>query len=161
MVAQPINLEPCDASVLITDDNDAWRDAVDEVLRRAGFRTLQAECGEEAIEVVHTQHIDIALIDFHMPRLDGLETLRRLREEPMWLPAVLMTAHPADVPLAEVRSLHIEFVLTKPADRHHVVSVVSRLVRVAWHGIVPPEADRPEFRDPWKKALGNKERSTQ
>ena len=77
----------------------------------------------------------------------------------MWLPAVLMTAHPADVPLAEVRSLHIEFVLTKPADRHHIVSVVSRLVRAAWHAMAPPEAGRPEFRDPWKKALDNKERS--
>jgi CheY-like chemotaxis protein len=161
MVAQPINLEPHDASVLITDDNDAWRDAVDEVLRRAGFRTLQAVCGEEAIEVVHTQHIDVALIDFHMPRLDGLETLRRIREEPVWLPAVLMTAHPADVPLAQVRSLHIEFVLTKPADQHHILSVVTRLVREAWHEISSPEADEPQVRDPWKKGLDNKERSGQ
>ena len=64
------------------------------------------------------------------------------------------------VPLAEVRSLHVEFVLTKPADRHHIVSVVSRLVRTAWHAVAPPEADKPEFREPWGKASDNQERST-
>jgi len=133
MVAYPNNPEPHDAAVLITDDNDAWRDAVNDVLRRAGFQTVQAACGEEAIQVVHLEHIDVALIDFHMPRIDGLETIRRIRAEHRTLPAALMTAHPQDVPEAEVHLLHVECVIAKPAGRREIVSVVTHLLRTAWH----------------------------
>ena len=132
MVAQSAHLEPHEASVLITDDNDGWRLAVDELLRRAGFRTLQAACGEEAIEIVQSEPVDVALIDFHMPRLNGLETLRRIRRYARSLPAALMTAHPSEVPPAEVRSLEIRFVLTKPADGRCIVTVVTQLVRHTW-----------------------------
>jgi CheY-like chemotaxis protein len=133
MVAYPNNPNPHDAAVLITDDNDAWRDAVNDVLSRAGFQTVQAACGEEAIQVVHLEHIDVALIDFHMPRIDGLETIRRIRAEHLSLPAALMTAHPQDVPVAEVHSLHVECVIAKQAGRRQIVSVVTHLLRTAWH----------------------------
>lgn len=128
MVARPesLDLEP---SVLITDDYDPWRDVVDEVLRRAGFRTLQAACGEEAVEIVRSQLVDAALVDLHMPRLDGLETIRLMRRHHRRLPAALMTSHPEDVPAAEVQSLEIEFVVTKPADGGWITTVVARLIR--------------------------------
>ena len=132
MVARPLDLEPTGTSVLVTDDNDGWRDAVDDLLRRAGFQTLLATCGEEAIEVARSQRVDVALIDFHMPRLDGLETLRRIRQFDWFLPVALMTAHPADVPETEVQELHVRFVLTKPVGGRHIVTVVSTLVRARW-----------------------------
>ena len=118
-----------DTSVLITDDNDAWRAAVDDILSRAGFQTIQATCGEEAIEVVYGQWIDIVLIDFHMPRLDGIQTLRIIRASGLWVPAVMMTAHPTDVPPEEVEDLQIRGVLEKPADRQRIVTIVTRVVR--------------------------------
>jgi len=128
MVAWPIEAEPLTPSVLITDDNDAWRRAVEDVLADVGFRTLQAACGEEAIEVVRAERIDIVLIDFHMPRLDGIQTLRIMRHENHWTPAVIMTAHPADLPQAEIRALRIDSVLAKPADRDRIVTTVTRIV---------------------------------
>lgn len=125
-VRDPENLSP---SVLITDDNDGWRAIVEDILSREGFRTLQATCGEEAIEVVRTEHLDIVLIDFHMPRLDGIETLRIIRRHRENLPAVLMTGHPQDLPTAEVQALRIESVLTKTADRQRIVTTVTQIVR--------------------------------
>jgi DNA-binding response OmpR family regulator len=129
MVAWPLDAEPLSPSVLITDDSDPWREAVEEILARAGFHTLQATCGEEAIEVVHTEWIDIVLIDFHMPRLDGIQTLRVIRAEGHWQPAVMMTARPEAVPEDEVQALRIESVLAKPADRERIVTTVTRVVR--------------------------------
>jgi len=138
MVAWPNRIDrsrgPFDAdsptpSVLIADDNDGWRNAVGDVLARAGFRTLPATCGEEAIELVRHERLDVVLIDFHMPRLDGLQTLRIIRRERYWLPAVLMTAHPDDLPAADVRALRVETVLEKPADRQVIVRTVTRAVR--------------------------------
>ncbi len=129
MVAWPNRIENPVPSVLIADDNDGWRGAVGDVLAREGFRTLEATCGEEAIELVRHERLDVVLIDFHMPRLDGLQTLRIIRREQYWLPAVLMTAHPADLPAAEVRALRVETVLEKPVDRQVIVRIVTRVVR--------------------------------
>jgi CheY-like chemotaxis protein len=128
MVALPANSGPFGPSVLIADDNDGWRGAVDEVLTREGFRTVQARSGEEAVDLARAEPVDVALLDFHMPRLDGLETLRRIREFLDHLPAALMTGRPAEVPPAAVRSLRIEFVIEKPADRVQIVTVVTKLV---------------------------------
>jgi len=115
-------------SVLITDDNDGWRQAVEDVLESAGFHTLQASSGEEAIEVVRTRRLDVVLLDFHMPRLDGLQTLRRMRRHNCLVPAVLMTAHPTSVPVEVVRSLRVRRVLRKPADRGVIVTTVTQVV---------------------------------
>jgi len=128
MVAWPNPSESPTPSVLIADDNDGWRDVVGDVLAREGFRTLAATCGEEAIELVRHERLDVLLIDFHMPRLDGIQTLRIIRRERYWLPAVLMTAHPDDLPAADVRELRVETVLEKPVDRQVIVRTVTRII---------------------------------
>jgi two-component system chemotaxis response regulator CheY len=128
MVAWPVEPISQGASVLITDDSASWRSVVEEVLARAGFQTLQASCGEEAIEVVRTEWIDIVLIDFHMPRLDGIQTLRVIRATGNWQPAVMMTGQPQEVPTDEAKALRVERVMAKPADREVIVTTVSETV---------------------------------
>jgi len=134
MVAWPNPMPDAAPSVLIADDSDAWRNAVGEVLAREGFRTLEAADGEEAVEVVRCERLDVVLIDFHMPRLDGLQALRIIRQERRRLPSVLMTAHPTSVPLEEVRALRIATVLAKPADRRVIVTTVTRVMCGEWEG---------------------------
>jgi|WetSurMetagenome_2_1015567.scaffolds.fasta_scaffold31180_3 CheY-like chemotaxis protein len=129
MVAWPIEPLAESPSVLITDDSASWRQVVEDVLARAGFLTAQATCGEEAIEVVQRQRIDLVLIDFHMPRLDGVQTLRIIRAHGSWQPAVMMTAHPDQVPAEDVQALGVESILEKPADRRVIVTTVTRIVR--------------------------------
>jgi two-component system response regulator AdeR len=129
MVAWPVEPLSPEPSVLITDDNDAWRKVVEDILAREGFLTRQATCGEEAIEVVRTQWIDIVLIDFHMPRLDGIQTLRIIRRSGYQRAAVIMTAHPEEVPATEVRELRVTTVLPKPTDRQRIVTTVTTVIR--------------------------------
>ena len=137
MVAWPVEPISDEPSVLITDDSQSWRSVVEEVLARSGFRTRQAACGEEAIEVVRTEWIDIVLIDFHMPRLDGIETLRIIRARGNWQPAVMMTGHPQEVPVEEAQALKVESIMAKPTDRQVIVTTVTRIVRRTTAG---PEA---------------------
>jgi len=118
-------------SVLITDDSQSWRSVVEEVLARSGFRTLLAACGEEAIEVVRSEWVDIVLIDFHMPRLDGIQTLRVIRAAGNWQPAVMMTGQPEEVPPEEAHALKVESIMAKPADRQVIVTTVTRIVKRA------------------------------
>jgi CheY-like chemotaxis protein len=64
-----------------------------------------------------------------MPRLDGLQTLRIIRASGRWFPAVMMTAHPDDVPPEEAEELKILSVLEKPAQGGQIVTIVTRVVR--------------------------------
>jgi CheY-like chemotaxis protein len=128
MVAWPNQPQEENPSVLVTDDSSGWRSAVAEILDRAGFKTTQASCGEEAIEVVQTQWIDIVLIDFQMPRLDGIQTLRIIRARGSWQPAVMMTARPEELPADQAQELGVESILAKPADRRVIVTTVTRIV---------------------------------
>ncbi|MCX5683310.1 MAG: response regulator [Planctomycetota bacterium] len=137
MVAWPVEPISDEPSVLITDDSQSWRSVVEEILSRSGFRTRQATCGEEAIELVRTEWIDIVLIDFHMPRLDGIQTLRIMRATGNWQPAVMMTGHPEAVPPDEAQALKVESIMAKPTNRQVIVTTVTRIVRRATAG---PEA---------------------
>ena len=66
-------------SILITDDD-------------RGFQTLQASCGEEAIDIVRVELVHLAIFDMHMPRMTGLEALEQVRLLNDLLPAILVTA---------------------------------------------------------------------
>ncbi len=67
--------------VLITDDDDACRDSLRLALEPDGYETHVAECGRRAIEVARHHLIHVAILDMFMPDLNGLETIRLIREE--------------------------------------------------------------------------------
>lgn len=74
-------------SLLITDDDLAFRETLQTVFEPQGFRTLTAADGEEALAIVESQEVHLALLDMHMPKLTGLETIRRLKQLRACFPA--------------------------------------------------------------------------
>ena len=79
-------------SLLITDDDPGFRETLAVVFQPRGFRTLLAGDGEEALRIVHRERVDLVLLDMHMPKLTGLETLRQLKEFRAMLPCILLSA---------------------------------------------------------------------
>lgn len=73
-------------SILITDNDQQFRDTILEVLRPTGYRTLEAIDGMEAMQIVQEQEVHVVLLDMHMPRHNGLETLKRLKSFRAMLP---------------------------------------------------------------------------
>ena len=67
-------------SILITDDDLDFRETLRFVFEPRGFRTLLAGDGEEALEIMRDEEVHLLLLDVHMPRLSGLETLRRVKQ---------------------------------------------------------------------------------
>jgi CheY-like chemotaxis protein len=63
-------------SILITDDDRGFRETLRGVFEPEGFQTLLAEDGAQAIDIVRSFDVHLLLLDMHMPRLTGLETLR-------------------------------------------------------------------------------------
>jgi DNA-binding response OmpR family regulator len=67
-------------SVLVVDDEPTIAEVVSRYLERAGYRTRIASDGVEAIEAAAAQRPDLVVLDLMLPRIDGLEVMRRLRE---------------------------------------------------------------------------------
>lgn len=65
--------------VLVADDQQANRTVLTRILERAGHRVQQAIDGEQALDLLELDNIDLAIVDMHMPRLSGLDVLRQLR----------------------------------------------------------------------------------
>jgi CheY-like chemotaxis protein/phosphoribosyl 1,2-cyclic phosphodiesterase len=84
------------ALILVADDDRDLNDVIRELLEAEGFRVLTAADGEEALALARRHHPDLILLDWMMPRRNGLETCRALRDESdprlRDVPVILLTA---------------------------------------------------------------------
>jgi CheY-like chemotaxis protein len=113
-------------SLLITDDDPAARETLRDIFEPAGYRTFLAESGEQAIDIVRRQDVHLALMDMHMPRLTGLETMQLVRQIKGSLPTILISADQDESLLRKALSAHVFCVLAKPVSKDVVIYVVSR-----------------------------------
>jgi len=113
-------------SILITDDDPAVRETFREIFEPVGYRTLLAESGEEAIDIVQGQDVHIALMDMHLPKLTGLETMEIVRQIKGLLPMILISAEHSDSLLRKALSAQAFCVLAKPVSKNAVIYVVTR-----------------------------------
>lgn len=111
-------------SILITDDDVAFRSTLSDMLAPCGYELTIAGDGDEALEIVRRRPIDLLLCDNHMPRLTGLETIARLRELKKALPCILMSAALDEQIMAEARLLETFSVLMKPVSRQVLRSTI-------------------------------------
>jgi CheY-like chemotaxis protein len=116
-------------NLLITDDDGAFRETLCSVFAPRGFNTLTACDGAEALEIVRQQSVHVLLTDMHMPRLNGLETIRRIRERHLILPCILLSAGLEDGLMEEARDLLTFTVLRKPVRFAEVTRAVRQALR--------------------------------
>ncbi len=80
-------------TVLVADDDTSCRDAVQEALETVGYLTVPASTGLEAVEMIQcTTEIHLGVFDVHMPEMTGIDALRFLRSEEIWIPVIVMTS---------------------------------------------------------------------
>jgi CheY-like chemotaxis protein len=82
------------ATVLVVDDTVVIRETVARLLKRAGYQTICAGSGKEALDVLDSSDPDLMLLDIMMPEMDGMECLSLLRKDSRWreLPVIIMSA---------------------------------------------------------------------
>jgi serine/threonine protein kinase len=117
--------------ILVAEDNDDSREAL-EVALRAAFRGADVECvsnGSAALEAFDRKRPSIAILDFHMPGLDGLQLTRlfRLRSGSSPLPIIVLTACGGSHEWRQFRALGADRMLVKPVVLDDVVALVRRL----------------------------------
>jgi DNA-binding response OmpR family regulator len=117
-------------TVLITDDNESVLHTLEYVLGLRGYRPLVANSGAVALEIAARETCDAALVDVHMPEMDGFALCRALRERAITagkdIPVFMMTA--MHVPAASKRALEAGAVtlLKKPFDCDEFLSRLER-----------------------------------
>jgi two-component system cell cycle response regulator DivK len=86
--------ENVDPLVLIVDDNEQNAKLAGDVLRAAGFRTIEAESGAEALRRATDDRPNVILLDIRLPDMDGADVARRLKGDPRtaYIPVVAMTS---------------------------------------------------------------------
>jgi DNA-binding response OmpR family regulator len=124
-------------SILLVDDETAITENLAPFLTRSGFAVTVASNGEEALEKVAAGHPDMLVLDVLMPRLDGREVLRQLRQNGNWTPILLLT----QVGEAGERAMALEEgaddYLNKPFDPHELVARIRAVLRRARPGQPP------------------------
>ncbi len=127
--------------ILIVDDEPNVRLVFRMTLESSGYRVREASDGEEALTKLNESLPDLVLLDLQMPRLGGMETLKRLRAAGLDVPVVIVTAH-GSIPdaVAAMRLGAIDFI-SKPLTPESLRAVVSEVVgRHAANRLSPPSA---------------------
>lgn len=119
--------------VLIVDDDESHAQAVAESLRRVGYDCTVAASGERAVALIESQTFDVVVTDLMMADVDGMEILRKSKEELPDAEVILLTGH-ASIKTALAAGQHgVHNYLTKPLDiteLRHAVEKASTRVRL-------------------------------
>ncbi len=120
-------------TILVVDDHEEIREALAEILKEEGHEVLQAVDGLDALEVVAATLPDVILLDIAMPGMDGLETLRRLKDKPesAKLPVIMVTAQGDRQNMVKAVQLGVRDYVTKPWEQGEVEMCVNWAIKAA------------------------------
>jgi two-component system alkaline phosphatase synthesis response regulator PhoP len=116
--------------ILVADDESHILHVVSLKLRNAGYSVVTACDGQEALELAQAELPDLLIIDYHMPRLSGLELCQRLKHEPVAnrIPAILLTARGYDLDVESAQSSGIVRILSKPFSPRQLLATVNEVL---------------------------------
>jgi CheY-like chemotaxis protein len=117
-------------TILIVDDDESIRRLIATTLEDvSGYRMSEAGDGEEAVRRARDVQPSIVFLDIDMPRLNGIETCRRLKSEPVTADAtiVMLTGDSEQEAELEARRAGADLFLTKPFSPLHLLRLVDRL----------------------------------
>jgi len=120
-----------DIAVLVVDDEQDIRDASERILTRTGFKVMKATRGDEALDVLDKERIDIVLLDLKMPGMDGLEVLKRIRMLSKTIQVIVITGYATVETAIEAMKQGAYDFIPKPFEPDQLRIVVNR----AWEKI--------------------------
>ncbi|MBS5939739.1 response regulator transcription factor [Clostridium sartagoforme] len=114
--------------ILIVDDEKEIRDLVDIYLKGEGYETLKAENGEEALNLLEKEKVDLIILDIMMPKVNGIEACLKIREE-REMPIIMLSAKSEDMDKILGLNTGADDYLTKPFNPLELVARVKSQLR--------------------------------
>ncbi len=114
--------------VLVVDDEPDTLELVKLVLESAGFKTMLATSGKEALKLAEASKPDLVLLDIMMPDMDGWEVFRKLKEKDPAIPIAILTAKAQNIDrLLGLHVLKADDYITKPFGKNELIDRVKKL----------------------------------
>ncbi len=116
------------AKVLVCDDDKEIVEAIDIYLTQEGYEVFKAYVGQEALEVLKKESVDLLVIDVMMPRLDGIRATLKIREENN-IPIIILSAKSEDADKILGLNVGADDYVTKPFNPLELVARVKSQLR--------------------------------
>ncbi len=117
-------------TILYAEDEEGIRKNITDSLKYYMKDVFEASNGQEAYDVYKEKKPDIILSDIHMPVMDGISFVKKLRKEDRDIPVVMITAHTDKKYLLEAVELHMEKYIVKPIELDELFEVLEKCVDV-------------------------------
>ncbi len=117
------------ATILIVDDEAGVRDLLGDALRIAGYETLVAGDGDEALTLWRTNTVELCIVDVNMPTMNGFEFVETVRREDAALPILLLSARDAAADVAHGLRIGADDYVRKPFSLEELLLRVAAILR--------------------------------
>ena len=120
--------------ILLTDDDQDFVNSLRDVLTTYNYKILMAHTGQEAIDKILANNIDVLILDLKLPVLSGLEVYLTLKEQNRVIPTIIVTGYPAEEAdnIDRLRSMSISGCFIKPFDPQDLVGAI-KLIEAERH----------------------------
>jgi DNA-binding NtrC family response regulator len=119
-------VEQFTAKVLLVDDEEEFIAALTKRLETRHLKVMAASSGQDAIATVDRQEFDAIILDLAMPGMDGLETLKRIKQNHPEAEIIMLTGHGSIRTGIEAMKLGAEDFLEKPVDIHQLLEKIEK-----------------------------------
>ncbi|MDP9174627.1 MAG: response regulator [Planctomycetota bacterium] len=116
-------------TVLLANEQEGWHQTVRGLLQPQGVNTVSAHSGQEALALLESTSVHVAVLDAQMPQLGGLQVIRLLRDLHKPTPTILLTSHMTNHLLQEALGMQVFSVLSKPVDFNVLLDALARVLR--------------------------------
>lgn len=117
-------------TILVTDDNVGTRLSVSDYLEMSGYSVIAAEDGQQALSMIEIYHPHVLVTDINMPRMDGYELVRQVRQKPAFrlLPVVFLTERTSTEERIKGYQTGCDLYLPKPFEMQELGAVIRNLL---------------------------------
>jgi two-component system alkaline phosphatase synthesis response regulator PhoP len=133
-------------TILAVDDEEHILELLAYNLERDGYHVIKAETGEDALDLLEKEKIDIVLLDWMLPGIDGIEVLRRIRANKAirTLPVIFLTAKGDEISKVVGLEVGSDDYLVKPFGVHELLARIKAVLRRSESSFEVEEAEKEE-----------------
>jgi DNA-binding response OmpR family regulator len=130
-----------DLNILCVEDESGVRKRVVNTLAYYFNDVYEASNGKEGLNSYYENQPDVILCDIQMPIMSGIEMIKKIREEDILIPIILLTAHNSEEYLMELINLQVQHFILKPINAQNLEEALSNALKGKYRGIVKIKTD--------------------
>ncbi|MCP4348063.1 MAG: response regulator [Desulfobacterales bacterium] len=117
--------------IMSVDDSESMRQMVRFTLKQAGYDVVEAVDGQDALKKLSTCNIDMLIADLHMPNLDGIELIKKVRSKPQYkyIPIIMLTTESQTDSKQKGKAAGATGWIVKPFKPEQLLAVVKKVLR--------------------------------